>query len=305
MTEFLAKIPGYLYTALNTVISVFSGIKFFDIIDIIVLTFIVYKLIEFCRDSRAKMLLKGIVLIIIMYALSVWLKMLGINWILEKIVNYGIVILVVIFQPELRRILERVGHSSFKNFASGSIDFDEETSQCIDEVCKSVAAMSNSKTGALIVFEKKTPLGEIINTGTEIDAKPSVPMICNIFYPKSPLHDGALIIRDNTLKAAACILPLSSNTELNSELGTRHRAAVGISENSDAVTVIVSEETGKISLTRNGVITRGYNQQTLKNELLSIFVDTKDEDSGAIYTIKNFFKKSGNKANKSDDGEEK
>lgn len=291
MTEFISRIGSYLYTALNTIVSVFSGIKFFDIIDIIILTFIIFKIIEFCRDSRAKMLLKGIVLIIFMYALSVWLKMIGINWILEKIVNYGIVILVIIFQPELRRALERVGHSSFRNFGSNSIDFNEETRECIAEVCKSVASMSSTKTGALIVFEKKTPLGEIINTGTEIDAKPSVPMICNIFYPKSPLHDGALIIRDNTLKAAACILPLSANQELSQDLGTRHRAAVGISENSDAVTIVVSEETGKISLTKNGVLSRGYNQQSLQQELLSIFVDDTEQNTGILQSIKKKFSK--------------
>lgn len=299
MEAFLRTITEFMYTAENTIKSVVSSIGFFDIVDIIILALVIFKIFEFYRDSRAKTLMKGIVLIIAMYILSIWLGMVGIHWILEKVIDYGLVILVIIFHPEIRRILERVGHSSLGIFGKSKSNVNEEEIKAINSVCKAVQNMSENKIGALIVFENKTSLGEIVNTGTVIDSSISEPIICNIFYPKSPLHDGAMIIRDGRIMAAACILPLSSNQDISLDLGTRHRAAIGISENSDAVTVVVSEESGKISLTRNGVITRGFNSQSLQQELYKIFITVDDNsESSLLNTIKKFFQK------KDKDGEE-
>ncbi len=282
MGSFFETIGEFFYTARNTFVSVFSSVGFFDIVDILILTFLVYKAVELWRDSRARTLLKGIILIVVMYALSGWLGMIGINWILEMVVNYAIVLLVVIFQPELRHALERVGHSSFSFFGKSTSVVDETKANCISQVCKAVGVMSNAKIGALIVFENKTLLGDIIKTGTEIDAFVTSAMVNNIFFPKSPLHDGAVVIRDNRITAAGCILPLTNNRDISADLGTRHRAALGISENSDAVTVVVSEETGIISLTYNGQITRNYNIQTLQQELCNIFVDTNKTETNPL-----------------------
>ena len=294
MNAFISVISEFFYTVQNTFLSVIKGVGFFDIVDIIILAFIIYKVIEFCRESRAKTLLKGIFLVLTMYILSGWLDMLGINWLLEKVVNYALVILVIIFQPELRRVLERVGHSSFSIFGRSNAGVDQTTIQCIDNVCKAVSSMSEEKIGALIVFENKTPLGDIINTGTVIDAEASVPMVCNVFFPKSPLHDGAMVIKDGRIEAAGCILPLTSNADIAQDLGTRHRAAIGMSENSDAITVVVSEETGVISLTSNGVMKRDFNAQSLRQELYTIFVSDNEDKSNIIQQAYNkIFKKDG------------
>ncbi len=281
--------------ALGTALSVFSGISFFDIVDILVLTFIIYKVILFCRDSRAKALLKGIGIVIVMYVFSIWFDMMGINWLLEKLVNYALVILVIVFQPELRSMLERVGHSKLSLFGKGSSDVQQEVVDCINEVCKAVHTMSDQKIGALIVFENQTPLGEISKTGTSIDAIATSPMITNIFFPKSPLHDGAMVIREGKIHAAACILPLSANADISLDLGTRHRAAIGISENSDAVTIVVSEETGTISLTKNGIITRGFNSQSLQQELYNLFVNVEEKKKSPLKVFKERLEKKDNK----------
>jgi len=296
MSAFFNWISEIFYTAQNTFVSVIKSVGFFDIIDIVILAFIIYKVIEFCRESRAKTLLKGIALVIVMYIFSGWLNMLGINWLLEKVINYGLVILVIIFQPELRRVLERVGHSSFSIFGKNNSGVDQSIIQCIDNVCKAVGTMSEEKIGALIVFENNTPLGDIINTGTVVDAETSVPMLCNVFFPKSPLHDGAMVIRDGRIEAAGCILPLTSNADISQDLGTRHRAAIGMSENSDAITVVVSEETGIISLTSNGVMKRDFNAQSLRQELYNYFVsDVETKENLIIKLYNRLFKKDGGK----------
>lgn len=294
VNAFLTVVSEFFYTAHNTILSVVKGVGFFDIVDIIILAFIIYKVIEFCRESRAKTLIKGIFLVFAMYILSGWLDMLGINWLLEKVVNYALVILVIIFQPELRRMLERVGHSSFGIFGKNNAGVEQSTIQCIDNVCKAVSSMSEEKIGALIVFENNTPLGDIINTGTVIDAEASVPIVCNVFFPKSPLHDGAMVIKDGRIEAAGCILPLTSNADIAQDLGTRHRAAIGMSENSDAITVVVSEETGVISLTNNGVMKRDFNAQSLRQELYTIFVaDTEPKNNIILQAFNKIFKKEG------------
>ena len=292
MSSIFSAISEFIYTAKNTLFSIFGTINFFDIIDILILAVVIYKLIEFFVDSRAKTLIKGILLIGVMYIASSLFGMIGINWILEKVVNYGLVMLAIIFQPELRRGLERVGHSKLSLFGRNSYSNEDDIKRYVNSICKAVGAMSNDKVGALIVIENKTALGDIVNTGTVVDAAISKHLICNIFYPKSPLHDGAMIISDYKIKAAGCILPLTSNQDLEQTLGTRHRAAIGMSENSDAIVIIVSEETGTISLAINGKIERNYNALSLGQKLCDLLITSPEENSGLIKSLFNLIFKS-------------
>lgn len=275
----------------NLIISVIAGIRFSDILDIIVVAFIIYKCIAFFRETRAGQLVKGIVILLVVWLLSQWLNLVTMKWILYKLFDSAIVVAVILFQPELRRALERVGRSKIGNLGRSSNDQEkrEETERCISAICKSAGSMQDQRIGALIVYERNTLLGEIINTGTVIDADVSSPLISNIFYPNTPLHDGAMIIRDNKIAAAGCILPLVQNDELNTSLGTRHRAAIGISEISDAVVIVVSEETGIISLAENGRLVRDFNTVTLYAELNKRLLPSGDK--GLKRSIFSIFKK--------------
>ena len=244
----------------------------FDIIDILIMAYIIYKAIGFMRDTRAGQLAKGLALLVLLYFIANWWKLATLKWVLSRFVDYIIIAIAIIFQPELRRILERVGHTKLMNTQSSAYD-SEPIEDCIDKVSRAAGLMQESKTGALVVFERSTQLGEIIDTGTVINATPSVQMVNNIFFPKSPLHDGALIVRDGRLYAAGCILPLTQREDLSTQLGTRHRAAIGMTENSDAVVLVVSEETGTISIVVNGQITRGYNAISARAELRKLLLD--------------------------------
>lgn len=272
----------------------------FDIIDILIMAYIIYKAIGFMRDTRAGQLAKGLVLLVLLYFIANWWKLATLKWVLSRFVDYIIIAIAIIFQPELRRILERVGHTKLMNTQSSSYD-SEPIEDCIDKVSRAAGLMQESKTGALVVFERSTQLGEIIDTGTVINATPSVQMVNNIFFPKSPLHDGALIIRDGRLYAAGCILPLTQREDLSSQLGTRHRAAIGMTENSDAVVLVVSEETGTISVVVNGQITRGYNAISARAELIKLLLDgengTDDNKlTAVIHRINPFGKTKGKDA---------
>lgn len=272
----------------------------FDIIDILIMAYIIYKAIGFMRDTRAGQLAKGLVLLVLLYFIANWWKLATLKWVLSRFVDYIIIAIAIIFQPELRRILERMGHTKLMNTQSSSYD-SEPIEDCIDKVSRAAGLMQESKTGALVVFERSTQLGEIIDTGTVINATPSVQMVNNIFFPKSPLHDGALIIRDGRLYAAGCILPLTQREDLSSQLGTRHRAAIGMTENSDAVVLVVSEETGTISIVVNGQITRGYNAISARAELRKLLLDgengTDDNKlTAVIHRINPFGKTKGKDA---------
>lgn len=286
----MSAIFDWLYTFWNQIIYTISNIGIFDVIDIIIVAFLMYHLVGFLRESRAGQLAKGIVVVLLVYFLASVFDLPVIKWLLSILVNSALVLLVVVFQPELRRLLERVGQSSrlrpsqiFDNDYNKMVD-------CIDKICVAAGSMQSSKTGALIVFERETQLGEIIKTGTVVDATPSVAVVNNIFYPKSPLHDGAVIVRDGRIYAAGCILPLSQSNELSKRMGTRHRAAVGMSENSDAVVLIVSEETGIISIASNGKITSDFNVATASNVLKNYLIKNDDttENKGIFNTIKRF-----------------
>ncbi len=289
----MSGIFNAIYATINQIIYAISHIRVFDILDILVIAFIIYKAIGFLRDSRAGQLVKGIAVLFIVYAVADWWNLVTVQWMLSKVMNSILLAVVVIFQPELRRILENVGKTKF----SRDRFFDNESviSESVDKISKAAGFMSEKKIGALIVFERTTQLGEIANTGTRIDAAVSVSIINNIFFPKSPLHDGAMIIRDGRVLAAGCILPLTQNDTLNSQLGTRHRAAIGMSENSDAVVLVVSEETGIISIVEGGKITRNYNSVTASAELRRLLIadENLDKKNTLISAIKNInpFKK--------------
>ncbi len=299
-----------LYSFWNQFVYVVTSIRIFDIIDILVIAYLIYKGIGFLRETRAGQLVKGIVVLLVTYAFAEWFELTVLKWLLTLIVDSAIIALAVIFQPELRRMLEKVGQTRI----SHTQIYDSETdklSRCIDDIGKAARSMQESKIGALIVFERQTQLGEIINTGTIVDAKASVAAVNSIFYPKSPLHDGALIVRDGRLFAAGCLLPLSQNPDIPSDLGTRHRAALGMTENSDAVVLVVSEETGNISIMCNGRIKRGYNGASATAELKELLIETKETEKenrilSAIKNINPFSKKQAQVSeSKEDIGNEK
>ena len=281
------------YTVWNHIVYAVSNMRFpQDIIDILVIAFVIFKAIEFLRETRAGQLVKGIIMLFVIYAIADWLGLAVLEWTLSKVVDSVIIVAAVIFQPELRRILERVGRTNFKTgqLLDGEQD---EISKSIDCIARAAGMMQDQKIGALIVFERKTQLGEIINTGTVVDAAPSVSVVNNIFFPKSPLHDGAMIIRAGRIYAAGCILPLTQRTDISSALGTRHRAAIGMTENSDAVVLVVSEETGIISIVSNGQIKRNFNSISASVELnhLLLSEENVEKDNFVKKVMKLFTKK--------------
>ncbi len=235
-----------------------------DLIDILIVAYIAYKAIKLVRETRAGQLVKGVAVLVALLPLSQWLRLNTINYILRNTLQVGLVALLVIFQPELRRALEKVGRSNFGKILNSS---NSDIDNMIDEIAEAADFMSKEKIGALMVFERDTKLGEVLNSGTELSAKVSSSLLINIFIPNTPLHDGAVVISEGVIKSAACILPLTQNDTLSRELGTRHRAALGVTENSDCVVVVVSEETGKISFAENGDMTRNLSVTSLKNML--------------------------------------
>lgn len=278
---------GTLSAFWSQLLYVLSNFRIFDLIDIVIVAFIIYKAIEFFKETRAGQLIKGIALVFGAYLIANWFELLTVKWLILRLTDSLLVLAVIIFHPEIRRMLEKMGHSRITKFGRGATDLQyAEQVERINEICKAVSNMQDKKIGALIVIERKTPLGEIIDTGTKINADISSELIQNIFFPKSPLHDGGMVIRGGNIASAGCILPLTSNNELNSQLGTRHRAAIGMSESSDAAVIVVSEETGTVSLAINGVITRGFNSVTLKDALIKeLYSDEENEKKPIHITV--------------------
>lgn len=243
-----------------------------DILDILIVTFLIYEVIALARQTHAVQLAKGILVILAAYAVASVVKLRTLVWIINSVMNFGIIALVVMFQPELRRALEQVGSTSlfgirlFKGRADPG-DLRAQWQNAIVAVCDSAERMADSRTGALMVLERRTNLSEILKTGTVLNADITPEMLGTIFYEGTPLHDGAVVVRNGRIEAAGCVLPLSNNLEIGKDMGTRHRAALGLSENSDAVIVVVSEETGIISLAKNGVLIRRLDRQNLFNML--------------------------------------
>ncbi len=271
-----------------------SSLRWNDFLDIFAVALVLYYCIRLFRQTRATHLVKGFIFLGVGYLIVSALNMSTASFLFSRLFNDIVIVIILLFQPEFRHAIESFGRGDFKKitiFSRGSSIEREEKRAAVSAIVKAASNMSESKTGALIVFEGKSPLGEIISTGSEIDAKISVPIIENIFYPKSPLHDGAMIIRDNRICAAGCILPLTQSV-LSRELGTRHRAAVGMSEASDALVLVVSEETGAISVARGGTLKRKLTNGELL-EILSEFVIGSEEEKPA--KIKNRRRKSDEK----------
>lgn len=233
------------------------------IVDLLLVGWLLSRLIKMVRGTRAMLLIKGIAVLIVATAASDFLSLNILHYILSSISTYGVILVIVIFQPELRRTLEQFGSANITKL----FDFEEQEESAIDAVVEAVYKMAETKTGALIVFEREMSLNDIIATGVKIDSNVSKELLENIFVVDTPLHDGAVIIKGGRIAAAAAILPLTSRDDLDREYGTRHRAALGLSEESDAIVVVVSEETGKVSLVIDGKIIRGLNEEILKNEL--------------------------------------
>lgn len=269
----------------NSFIQLLQQFRFTDALDILLVSFIFYSGIKLARETRAGQLIKGIFILLLVWAFSYFLNLYMMQTILSYLFQYSFIAVLIVFQPEIRRALEQIGRTGIGKkgwllslaIIRQAEDRQQQMRKCVNVAVDAAAQMSRQKTGALIVFEMQTKLGDIIETGTVINAIPSVQVICNIFFNKAPLHDGAMILRDGMVYAAGCILPLSKNDKISVELGTRHRAAIGISENSDAVVVVVSEETGQISLVKNGVITRNYTRETLRSELENLILQTSAE----------------------------
>ena len=244
------------------------------ILDIVIVAYIAYKFIKSARNSRVWQLLKGIVLIIFITILSSILGLRILNWFLTIFTTYGVIALIVIFQPELRRMLEQLGTNKFTKFFGMGLEknLETKTKEDIYKIVIAAKELSNTKTGGLIVLERDIQLKDIMDTGVKIDADVSPQLIVNLFVPKTPLHDGAIIISHNKIAAAACILPLSDDKQITKGLGTRHRAALGISRETDAIAIVISEETGKICIAKDGVLIADLKEEALKNILMKNIV---------------------------------
>lgn len=268
----------------NTIVDFFSQVKglfatfgVIDAVDIIFVALVLYFIIRIIRETRAMNLIKGIIFIAFVYFAVSFLGMGASSYILKNIFSNILIIIVVLFSPEIRNVLEQMGkgaaRNSLRTIIHSGVGLEIVSIQkSIDSVCKACAQMADDKCGALIVFENETMLGDIIESGTLIDAKASKELIENIFYPKSPLHDGAMIIRGGSIYAAGCILPLTKDNDISSSLGTRHRAAIGISQQSDAIIIVVSEETGYISIAQNGNIEYNVSSGVVRDVLTNMFI---------------------------------
>jgi diadenylate cyclase len=262
---------------LENVKGIFVNFHWTDAIDIVLLAVLFYFVFSFFKSRKAGTLLIGIFLCLLLYTAAVFLNLSGIEYILSGVFKIGALAIVIIFQPEIRDLLETIGSGSIKGIKTFSDQARKKQAKykAIDNICKAVNVMSKDRTGALIVIGRTTQLDDVTNTGIEINADVSDYLIRNLFYDKAPLHDGAIVIEGNRIKAAACILPLPRHTYVHNDLGTRHRAAVGLSEISDAVIIIVSEETGIISVAKESELKRDFTEDSLRKFLVKELVADK------------------------------
>ncbi len=262
-----------------------------DVVDILIVAYLFYKILRFIKDTRAEQLFKGVIILLVATQVSGMLKLHTLYWILVKILEAGFILPFIIFQPELRAGLEHLGRNTnlFRFGTQAKSAYELNVDKVISEMLGAVYDMAGRKIGALLVLEGKTKLNEIVETGTEIDAKITKQILCNIFIPNTPLHDGAVIIRDGKIKSAACFLPLTQRKDLSKDLGTRHRAGIGISEISDSLILIVSEETGHVSIARAGKIYRDVSKERLAN-ILKNFYKNNSEEKG-LGLVKDIFNK--------------
>ena len=254
-------------------VSIAMNFQFKDAVDIIIVAFLIYGVVKLVRETRAGQLVKGLFLLVILFIISSYFNLVMVSRVLAYFFQFAFVAILIVFQPEIRKALEQVGRNNVGQSIAAVVtgrdrSYDRaQIRKAINAVVDGVGILQQLKMGALIVFERKTKLGDIIETGTQINCEPSGQIVGNIFFNKAPLHDGAMIIRDGMIHAAGCILPLTKNTSVSAELGTRHRAALGVSEESDAVVVVVSEETRQISVAVNGVLARRFTRDTLRDVL--------------------------------------
>ena len=255
--------------------NVFVGFRLIDVLDIVIVAYLVYKILGFIQETRAQQLVRGLVVLGIVFFLSDFLKLYLLNWLLRNFVTMGLFALIVLFQPELRRGLEQLGR---RNIVSGQFrSLDKENAiEVVKEIVAAVDDFSATRTWALIVFERETMLNDIIETGTIVDARISVRLLGNLFYEGSPLHDGAVIIRGDRIHAASCVLPLTEKKNIGRNLGTRHRAGLGVSEVSDALVIVVSEETGVISVAENGNFRRFMDLKSVEKILLGVYMPQEE-----------------------------
>ena len=264
--SFLSNIPDFLLT-----------VRIRDLLDISIVAYLFYMLSKFVRETRATTLIKGIILLVIFTWASEFFQFNTMHYLLKELSQFAFFTFIVIFQPEIRRVLEKVGRTNFSSlFTQEDNDSVENTAS---EIAAAAVALSSRRIGALIVLERKTKIGDIVRTGCELNSDVSSELLINIFIPNTPLHDGAVIVRNNKIVAARCILPLTQNETLSREFGTRHRAALGLSESSDAAIIVVSEETGKISFTQNGDMSRNYTEETLKKVIIKVLSPQSSENS--------------------------
>ena len=259
---------------LDNLITSLMLIRVTDIIDIALIAFVVYKLFSLLKNTRAEQVLKGLILVLIFASVADIFNLNTVSWVMNQFLTVSLVFIIVVFQPELRTGLERIGRGR-SIFATDRNKRDEDS---ISELVSAMSSLSRQKIGALVVLERQVGLSDIVESGTRLDADISSELLINIFIPNTPLHDGAVIIRENSIVAAACYLPLSSANTISKELGTRHRAAIGISEKSDAVVIIVSEETGNISIAENGIINRYFDEESLRIRLTNEIAETGADD---------------------------
>ena len=260
---------------LDKFFNMINTLRFLDIIDIAIVAVCIYKLYMMIKETRAEQLVKGLVIIFIFVKISDSLKLYTVNWVLENMMTALAIMIIVVFQPELRKILETIGRSNILTKSFADIR-GEKVDKCVEEIVHAVFSLSRQRIGALIIFERSTGLGDVVETGTVLNSAISSELLINIFIPNTPLHDGAVVIKNDTIKAAACFLPLSTEQSISKELGTRHRAAIGMSEKSDCLALIVSEETGGISIAEHGKINRYVDEPTLTKILTKLY---NDQDS--------------------------
>ena len=274
---------------LNSIIANFQTFKLADLLDIIIIAFLIYQLLGIINRTRAGQLAKGALLVLAVYLVANVLNMRTVTWLLNSLLQVGLLTLVVLFQPEIRRALERMGQTDqwaarfFNKNRYNDSSLKGAWRSAIIAICDAAERFSETKTGALIVLERNTNLSEIVRTGTPVNSAVNLEVLGTIFYEGTPLHDGAAIIENGRIKAAGCVLPLSNNLDLGKDMGTRHRACLGIAENSDAIAIVVSEETGIISMAKNGVLIRHFDRQTLYTRLIDEMIpkETVSEKSTA------------------------
>jgi len=255
-------------------IDVFKKFNVLNVIDILLVAFVIYRVLLLIRGTRAIQLLQGVIVILLATALSSFFRLTAMYWLLSKIITLGFIALPIVFQPELRRTLEQLGRGGFFSVSFASAD-EGQLTYLTNEVVKAVLVLAKNQIGALIVIERNTGLSEYVETGTTIDGRVSSELLINTFIPNTPLHDGAVILHGDKILAAGCFLPLTDSRDLDRKLGTRHRAAIGITEQSDGVSVVVSEETGQISLAVDGVLTRDLDESSLRDLLVSLLIPRK------------------------------